>query len=230
MKKIILAGGVIIIILVVALTIVNESITKPVVKTLGEYTVDASDMLNGDALVLGIEKSSLSEKEIAGLVQMREEEKLARDVYTTLGEKWGTQVFLNIASSEQTHTDAVKVLLDGYGIIDPVVDDKVGVFKSADMKKLYDSFVTKGMQSLTDALVVGATIEDLDIRDLDVFMKETSKADILITYTNLQKGSRNHMRGFIKNIQTRGGMYIPQYITQGALDLIISSSQERGRK
>lgn len=49
---------------------------------------------------------------------MREEEKLARDVYLTFGEKWGLTLFTNIAKSEQTHTDAVKTLLDRYEIKD----------------------------------------------------------------------------------------------------------------
>lgn len=194
-----------------------------------DYVVDSSDMVDGSTLIAGIPESLLSEKEKSGLIQMREEEKLARDVYTTLGAKWGTRVFSNIASSEQTHTDAVKVLLDRYGISDPSTDGAVGVFHSADMQKLYDTLTETGLRSLGDALIVGATIEDLDIRDLDVLMKSTDKQDILVTYSNLQKGSRNHMRAFVKNITSSGGTYTPQYITQDAFSAIITAPQERGR-
>ncbi len=194
-----------------------------------EYVVDESDMVDANALISNIEKSELSEKEIAGLIQMREEEKLARDVYTTLGNTWGLRIFSNISASEQTHTDAIKVLLARYGIKDPVTVDAVGVFTSKDMQELYNTLTTKGKTSLADALVVGATIEDLDIRDLENLKKETAKEDILITYNNLQKGSRNHIRAFVKNIQANGGAYSPEYISSSEYNSIISSSQERGR-
>ena len=93
-----------------------------------DYIIDQSDFVNGNELIENISESPLSETEIAGLVLMREEEKLARDVYITLGEKWGIRIFTNIANSEQTHTDAVKVLLDRYDLEDPVKDDSIGVF------------------------------------------------------------------------------------------------------
>jgi hypothetical protein len=197
--------------------------------TEADYVVDASDMVDGQTLISGIKKSELSDKEIAGLILMREEEKLARDVYITLGNIWGTKIFSNISASEQTHTDAVKVLLIRYGISDPVVDDTVGVFSSKTMQDLYNTLTIKGKASLTGALIVGATIEDLDIRDLETLKKETTKEDILITYNNLQKGSRNHMRAFVKNIESKGGSYTPQYISQSEYNSIIAASQERGR-
>lgn len=192
-----------------------------------EYVVDASDMVNGQTLISGIKKSELTEKEKLGLIQMREEEKLARDVYTTLGSIWGTRIFSNIASSEQTHTDAIKVLLARYGINDPVTSDTVGVFTSKTMQELYNKLTAQGKVSLTEALNVGATIEDLDIYDLDTFKNETTKEDILLTYNNLQKGSRNHMRAFVR---VSGGNYTPKYISQSDYSLIISSPQERGRQ
>lgn len=194
-----------------------------------EYVVDASDMVDGNSLVAGTPKSALNEQEKNGIIQMREEEKLARDVYTTLGKKWGMRVFDNIAGSEQTHTDAVKALIDRYGLIDPSTDNTVGVFHSPDMQNLYNTLTETGLRSLADALVVGATIEDLDIRDLDVLMGGTDKQDILVTYQNLQKGSRNHMRAFVKNIASTGGAYVPQYITPEAYAAIITAPQERGR-
>lgn len=198
--------------------------------TESEYVVDSSDMVDGATLISGIKKSELTDKEIAGLIQMREEEKLAHDVYTTLGNIWGMRVFSNISASEQTHTDAIQVLLTRYGIKDPVTSDTIGAFTSKYMQELYNTLTSKGKASLADALVVGATVEDLDIRDLDVLKKETTKEDILVTYDNLQKGSRNHMRAFVKNIQINGGSYAPQYISTSEYNLIISGSQERGRE
>lgn len=194
------------------------------------YTVNSDDYLNGQELISGMEKSELSDAEKIGLIQMREEEKLAHDVYARLGELWGTQIFSNIAKSEQTHTDAVKVLLDRYGIPDPVTNNPVGVFTSAMMQELYNSLVDKGKTSLLDALVVGATVEDLDIKDLNVLKAETTKEDILVTYNNLQRGSRNHLRAFVKNIEAKGGSYSPQFISQSEYQSIISSEQEKGKQ
>ena len=71
----------------------------------------------------------VSPGEMNGLVFMREEEKLARDVYLTLHEQWGRRVFANISKSEQRHTDAIKYLLLKYEISDPVTEDSLGVFK-----------------------------------------------------------------------------------------------------
>lgn len=176
-----------------------------------------------------IPKSQLNKDEIAGLILMREEEKLARDVYISLGEKWGTKIFSNISKSEQTHTDAIKVLLDRYDIEDPVRDDSIGVFVSPELIKLYASLFEQGSKSILDAFIVGAIIEDLDIKDLNELTAKTDKADILLTYENLNRGSRNHLRAYMKQIASNGGSYTPQYISQSEFDTIISSEQERGK-
>ena len=62
---------------------------------------------------------ALNAEEEAGLLFMREEEKLARDVYLELFDEWGLRVFENIAESEQKHMDAVLYLLGKYGLEDP---------------------------------------------------------------------------------------------------------------
>lgn len=196
---------------------------------LSEYIIDQSDFVEGNELIKDISESQLSEEEIAGLILMREEEKLARDVYNTLGEKWGTQIFTNIAKSEQTHTDAIKVLLDRYEIEDPVKDDSVGVFTSLELGELYQNLLEQGSLSLLDALIVGAIVEDLDIKDLNELLAKTDNADIITTYNNLNKGSRNHLRAYIRLVENNNGSYSPQYISQAEFDDIVSSEQEKGR-
>jgi hypothetical protein len=77
---------------------------------------------NGTGIsVLDIPASDLSPEETAALLFMREEEKLARDVYNTLYEIWGQPTFTNIAASEQTHMDEVKLLLERYSLADPAL-------------------------------------------------------------------------------------------------------------
>jgi hypothetical protein len=65
--------------------------------------------------------TSLTTEEKNDLLFMREEEKLARDVYLTLHDIWGTPVFANIATSEQQHMDAILKLLNTYKLPDPTV-------------------------------------------------------------------------------------------------------------
>ncbi len=161
--------------------------------------------------------------ERAGLLKMREEEKLARDVYLALYNKWNHQVFSNIAGAEQNHMDAVKCLLDKYGITDPVVDDTPGAFSDPSVRNLYQALVTKGLTSLENALWVGATIEDMDIYDLNALLSQTDNDDILNVYTNLNSGSKNHMRAFCGVLGTFGIVYEAQYLTQNEIDEIIST-------
>ena len=93
----------------------------------------AEDFVSLRPSLAAIPSESLSETELSGLQFMREEEKLARDVYSTLYEKWGLPIFSNIAQSEQTHTEAVRDLLEKYNQPDPVIDDTVGVFVNTDL-------------------------------------------------------------------------------------------------
>ncbi len=166
----------------------------------------------------------LSETDTVGLAFMREEEKLARDVYLTLYDQWGLQPFTNIASSEQTHTDLVKALLEMYALPDPVVDDSIGVFVNADLQALYDQLIEKGSTSLVDAIEVGIAIEEIDILDLIDYTEATEEANIEWVYDNLKAGSENHLRAFVSQWEMQTGeTYVPQYLSQEMYDAIMSA-------
>ncbi|MCA9362623.1 DUF2202 domain-containing protein [Candidatus Kaiserbacteria bacterium] len=171
---------------------------------------------------------TLSEAETNGLLLMREEEKLARDVYQTLYEQWGLKIFNNIAQSEQTHTEAVRDLFEKYNITDPVTDDTIGVFKNETLQQHYNDLVAQGSASEVAALTVGATVEDLDIADLQDLIVETDNEDILFVYDNLSRGSRNHLRSFTKQLTMRSESYEAQYITAEEYKAILESTQETG--
>jgi hypothetical protein len=74
--------------------------------------------------------------EIDALLLFREEEKLARDLYVNLFEKWDVQSFLNISKSEQNHMDAVLTLLNKYHIEDPAATTIAGEFKNTTLQNL----------------------------------------------------------------------------------------------
>lgn len=195
----------------------------------GQNTDDGVTKLSGSdvaARLDSIPKGSPDAAEIAGMVRMREEELLARDVYVTLGDRWGTKVFSNISSAEQTHTDAVKALLERYAIADPAADHISGTFVDPELQSLYTSLVSDGGRSLVDALTVGATVEEVDLADLAA--RATDTPDIAWVYSNLERGSRNHLRAFVKQLGRNGADYTPSHIEQSEFDSIISSDMERG--
>jgi len=130
----------------------------------------------------------------AAIVFMREEEKLARDVYTVLAEAWGIQTFVNITASEQQHMDAVAGLLDAYGIPDPAATTGPGEFRDPDLQALYDDLVAKGLQSPRDALEVGVIIEETDIADLAE--RTSTDPTVQAVWDRLTAGSQNHLRAF----------------------------------
>ncbi|KND47687.1 MAG: hypothetical protein AB201_01995 [Parcubacteria bacterium C7867-006] len=200
------------------------------VSSAGQYlnNVVPADYLSMRPEISSLPIQGISEDEKIGLLYMREEEKLARDVYITLYDKWGIQIFSNISQSEQTHTEAVRALLVKYSIPDPVVDDTVGVFVNQNLKNLYNDLTKKGLLSREDALTVGATIEDLDISDLEKYISKTDNADIKLVYDNLTRGSRNHLRAFVSQLKTLGITYQPKYITEDEYKQIISSGVEMG--
>lgn len=171
---------------------------------------------------------TLDAAETAGLVFTREEEKLARDVYLALHDTWQAAVFVQIAGSEQRHMDAVKRLLDRYGIADPAGSNAAGVFSEPRLASLYTELVAKGRLSLTDALAVGATIEDLDIHDVNALLEASDNADLDLVYGNLARGSRNHLRSFATQLTAAGVTYTPQYISAEEYAGIVGSSWERG--
>ena len=195
------------------------------IKGTAAYTLLASTMLasnNAMADESEQESSDPSEDEIKHLEYMREEEKLARDVYLTMYETWGLPVFARIAESEQVHTDAVKAKIEKYGLVDPVDDDSVGVFVNTDLAVLYDTLILQGQESELDALYVGGAIEEIDMIDIIDAIEHTDSEDVIRTYQNLLKGSESHLRAFVSQIEMRDVQYQAQYLPQEEVDAIIN--------
>jgi hypothetical protein len=160
---------------------------------------------------------SLNEAEEAGILQLREEEKLARDVYTLLEEKWGLSAFSQIKPSEQKHMDAVAKLINRYDLLDPA-QESIGIFENQKISSLFETLMTKGEQSEVDALQVGMTVEDVDIYDIDEILSKNDNQDIQVVFTNLRNGSIKHLQRFYTDLKTLGGTYEPQYISQELFD------------
>ena len=164
---------------------------------------------------------SITESDKSALLFMLEVEKLARDTYFYLDSVWSINTFANIKLSEQQHMDAVENLINSYSISYQI--QPMGVFKDTLLQNFYNQFITDGVQSNINALMIGATIEDLDIVDLREFIAHTDNQNLIAVFENLECGSRNHLRSFVKDLEKEGATYTPQFLTPIDYDLIINS-------
>jgi hypothetical protein len=172
-------------------------------------------------------KTSISAADAEGLIFMREEEKLARDAYLYMYQEWGQQIFKNISGSEQSHMDLLLKRVEQYNLTDNVSQD-TGVFNNTDLQLLYNQLIAQGKDSLVAGLIVGATIEEVDIVDLEKYINASDNEDLKCTYDVLLIGSRNHLRGFVKNMNNNNYSYTPQFLSQTDYDAIINGSHETG--
>ena len=186
-------------------------------------------LLSLSAIVLSItgftqQSTSLNQQEKDAILYMREEEKVARDVYEFLYTKWVINPFGNIRQSEQTHMDMMKTLMATYKLTDPVNDnkDKPGVFTNAILQKYYNEFIASGSLSLIEALKVGAKIEEMDIADLEERIKQTKQASIISSYNYLKMASGNHLRAFVRRLKMQGINYEPVFLKKTEFDKIIN--------
>ena len=101
------------------------------------------------------------------------------------------------------------------------------MFTDPDLQALYDDLVARGRTSLVNAFTVGALIEDLDISDLRD--RATDTPDIALVYGDLEQGSENHLRAFVRNLDRQGATYTPTYISADEFESIIGSSNGQGR-
>ncbi|WP_372792930.1 DUF2202 domain-containing protein [Lutibacter sp.] len=178
-----------------------------------------------DEINVTTQETKLSQQEIDDLKFLREEEKLARDVYLFSFDKYEDPIFSGISQSEQLHMDNVLTLLNEYEIADPASTER-GVFTDELLQNLYDSLIAQSDQSLVDALIVGAIIEDLDIKDLKELRLTSNKDDIIEVCEILECGSRNHMRNFTNQLELNNTLYTPIYISLEEYNEIISSPFE----
>lgn len=162
----------------------------------------------------------LNDTEATWLTYMREEEKMARDVYLVMDDYWDARVFAKIAVSEQQHMDTMKAKIDKYGLPDPVLPI-IGLFTDDVLQGKYDELVASGVSSLIDGLYAGATIEEIDMVDIQAAINATNHVDLVVAYQNLLEGSKSHLRAFVNTLAKQGFTYTPQFISQELFDAIM---------
>ena len=180
--------------------------------------------------VFSQQKITLTQQEKDAIVYMREEEKLARDVYDSMYVKWGGNPFGNIRHSEQVHMDRMKTLITTYQLQDPVEEtgDLPGKFVSSLMQQYYNDLAATGSQSFTAALKVGAKIEELDIADLEERIQQAQQEDIINSFGFLKMASYNHLHAFVRRLKMEGISYEPVILNKAAFNKILESENRKG--
>ncbi len=173
-----------------AITIASSSTQAPSVTSAAPQAGGATT-----ATAAPVTAAPVAESSTSTLLFMIEEEKLAHDVYVTLGGLWGSNIFSNISQSEATHQQELLALFDSRAITDPR-SSAVGVFVNPDLQKLYDQLIAQGSVSRSAAMQVGITIENKDISDLGVAVAAEHDQAVIAVYEQLLKGSENHLAAF----------------------------------
>ena len=166
--------------------------------------------------------------QLEALTELREEEKLAHDVYVALAEKWSIPVFANIAEAEARHIDVIERLIGRDSANALAEKEPVGKFSNSQLQQLYNTLVATGSASLADAYRVGAQIEEMDLVDLRKVLANAAPTDIRVSLQNLERASRNHLRAFAARLDAIGERYTASHLDQTEFDSIATSSWERG--
>lgn len=146
---------------------------------------------------------TINETEASALLFMREEEKMARDVYAYLYEKYNLPVFRNITKSENAHMTAVLNLMNAFKLTDNSTNNP-GEFTDTRISGFYQQLIEMGNVSVIEALKVGVLIEQTDIADLKTELEAVKNSSVKTVYTNLMAGSNAHLKAFTWNLKIRG--------------------------
>jgi len=166
--------------------------------------------------------ATLTMREKEGALFIWEEEKAARDLYTSLYDKNNLSIFMNLRRSEQSHMDQAKAIIDKYGLAIPGKGEP-GVFQNQTLQRIHDEFLTEGLRSDRDALMVAAAFEEISIMDLEKELAATATEDIKVVYQGLLAGSRKHLRSYVADLQGRGIQYAPKYLDKARFEDIVKA-------
>ncbi len=126
----------------------------------------------------------MTPKVVGALQYLVQEEKLMRDVFRNLFERYDIYAFKKAADVADEHYDKLMKLLADHGIHIDVPDTK-GVYTSAIFEKLYVDAIEAGSKSLADAMRVGRELESINIMDLkhrDVYKADKCIRDVLDSF------------------------------------------------
>ena len=171
-----------------------------------------------------VSSTDLTDIEVEMLQYVREEEKMARDVYLVLSGKFKKAIFKKIALSEQEHMDKVLCLMIHFNVEDPA-SDEIGEFTNHHIQDMYDDLIDLAT-NIINGLTAGAIIEDYDIKDLNDWMEVTENESIISVFSNIVCGSGNHIISFTELLNGFDTEYTPTYITEEEYQAILDAGSQ----
>ena len=172
--------------------------------------------------------ADLTADEIEFIYAVREDEKVARDLYFSFFGTFGLKPFENIGKAEDNHIKATEKLFDYYEIDYPALSEN-GKFENAIRQKLFDSLLLKGTPEL-EAFKVMAMLEESNIVEYGEVLKTIANPNIKIVIENLARASANHFKAAIRQITALGGTYTPAIMTQEQYEAVIATGFEQGKR
>lgn len=151
----------------------------------------------GDCQIAPADVPVYTDEQVASLLFMIEEEKMAGDLYAQFFDQTGLKVFDKIAASEDRHMDALldQALLAGIDV-SGVISLPAGEYLNPDLQDLYLNLLSVGSVSADAALTVGQQVEQVDIADLEETMVAVVGTPLETIYANLENGSMHHLAAF----------------------------------
>ena len=166
-------------------------------------------------------KEDLNNTEKEMLINARKNEKLAYDYNYTMFSKWGMPVFNHMATKLLANNDALKKMLNKYGLTDPINDMQIGKYSDNELQSKYDSAVAKGNESLKNAYIEAANIEEQMIKFYRDASDKVDNQDLKLLFDNLRVRAEHSFAAFVRNLYRFGYEYQPHYITQAEFNQIV---------
>ena len=173
-------------------------------------------LTSGQTMESATAVATLSSREKEGLLFIWEEEKAARDLYASLYEKNNLSIFMNLITSEQSHMDQARAVIEKYGL--PLPENEQGIFQNQTMQQTHDELLAEGLQSDQDALRAAAAFEEISIMDLEKELAAAQAEDIRTVYQGLLAGSRKHLRSYVSDLADQGIQYDPRHLDRGEFE------------
>lgn len=152
----------------------------------------------GGQLLLGLEDGSivLSETDVAGLLYMIEEEKMAMDLYDSFAEQTDSVIFDRISDAELRHMSTLLQIAEAADIDLSAISTEARVFTDEHIQELYDTLLAQGSVSFDAAIDVGIIVEETDIADLQEYISGDEIGLLGAVYDHLETGSEHHLAAF----------------------------------
>ncbi len=201
----------------------QETMMNPILANDGSQSEMVKDL---KAKLSQMPLGSLTEEEKSSVQSMMEYEKMVRDVYAIMYEKWQTQAFENLGKKASAAMAAIKLLLDRYNLENPVKDaTKVGDFKNVTLQKMLNAMVSKGDKSLKDALEACAEAEEMNMAKIENALKTCDSADLKLVYETLLNETIQMLKSIVYTLSIEGVTYKPKYLPIGNFDKLMGIEQ-----